>query len=121
MPTLLFIHQYYLKHGIKSSSFEQGLRPFTHHLLELIALSLGLPPSTFAAHHDPDKANFDNFELMHYPPHELSTANESGASFCITPHTDFGAITLLMQSGVEGLEVRPPHYTSATLDFVTEE
>ncbi|KIX93522.1 uncharacterized protein Z520_10700 [Fonsecaea multimorphosa CBS 102226] len=105
-------------------SFQQHVRLFTKQLLELIALALDLPRTTFARYHDPDTENFDNFELMHYPPvtpngSETSTKGPIPA-FRISPHTDWGTLTLLFQTTVGGLEVRPPKYTAPELSLDTE-
>ncbi|KAJ9609785.1 hypothetical protein H2200_006113 [Cladophialophora chaetospira] len=104
-------------------SFQHQVQSFTKQLLQLIALALNLPPTTFARNHDPEKENFDNFELMHYPPVTASSpsASEGIPAFRISPHTDWGTLTLLFQSSVGGLEVRPPHYTSPTPSYSSEQ
>ena len=66
---------------------------------------------------------------MHYPPllkpgpsDEGSEGGEAGsvATFRISPHTDWGTLTLLFQESVGGLEVRPPRYTSPSLSLDNE-
>jgi isopenicillin N synthase-like dioxygenase len=105
-------------------AFQRQVQEFTTQLLELIALALGLPPTTFARNHDPERENFDNFELMHYPPVAAGagagTTPDASPTFRISPHTDWGTLTLLFQSTVGGLEVRPPKYTSPALSLSTE-
>jgi isopenicillin N synthase-like dioxygenase len=79
-----------------------------------MAAALDLPPSTFTSQHSRSRPNFDNFELMHYPP-LASTAFTDEITYRISPHTDWGTITLLFQQSIGGLQVRPPHYTSPDL------
>jgi isopenicillin N synthase-like dioxygenase len=100
-------------------AFQQQVQSFTAELLELIALALDLPKGTFTRYHAPSKENFDNFELMHYPP-VTSSSDTATSAYRISPHTDWGTLTLLFQSSVGGLEVRPPHYTSPAPSFTTE-
>lgn len=103
-------------------AFQQQVQSFAKRLLELVALALDLPGTTFTRYHDAGKGNFDNFELMHYPPvtSPQDTDNASVPKFRISPHTDWGTLTLLFQSTVGGLEVRPPKYTNPTLSLDTE-
>ncbi|ETI27318.1 hypothetical protein G647_09508 [Cladophialophora carrionii CBS 160.54] len=107
-------------------TFQRQVQAFTAQLLELIALALGLPVTTFTRNHDPERENFDNFELMHYPPVAACAGSGAGLTsdaspaYRISPHTDWGTLTLLFQSAVGGLEVRPPKYTSARLSLSTE-
>ncbi|EXJ57917.1 hypothetical protein A1O7_05340 [Cladophialophora yegresii CBS 114405] len=110
--------------------FQRQVQAFTTQLLELVALALGLPATTFTRNHNPERENFDNFELMHYPPVApaggtgvdtgAGAPSEASSTFRISPHTDWGTLTLLFQSAVGGLEVRPPKYTSPTLSLLTE-
>lgn len=117
-------------------SFQRRVRAFAAQLLELITLALDLPRAQFTAKHDPAAENFDNFELMHYVPIPLGGPETGGCGvglttgenenekakasrippprYRISPHTDWGTLTLLFQSSVGGLEVRPPRYTAAT-------
>jgi len=101
-------------------SFQRHVQGFTKRLLELIALALDLPPNQFASQHDPSAENFDNFEIMHYPPVTPAREGQKDNRFRISPHTDWGTLTLLFQQSVGGLEVRPPHYTSPSLDLEGE-
>ncbi|KAK2598033.1 hypothetical protein QQS21_005870 [Conoideocrella luteorostrata] len=69
-------------------------------LMHVIALSLDL-----------DESHFDKFmdglvatmRLLHYPPQPADA--DSKLTRGIGAHTDFGAITLLLQDGVDGLQV----------------
>jgi isopenicillin N synthase-like dioxygenase len=102
------------EHRKQILSFQKSLHSFASRLLELIAVALRLPPSTFTSQHPRSRPNFDNFELMHYPPLSSVLSTEETV-YRISPHTDWGTITLLFQQSVGGLEVRPPHYTSSEL------
>jgi isopenicillin N synthase-like dioxygenase len=54
-------------------------------ILECIARALDLRPSYFSAQHHREMANFDNFEIMHYPKPE----NGDVFTHRISPHTDW--------------------------------
>jgi isopenicillin N synthase-like dioxygenase len=95
-------------------TFQEELHSFALKLLECIAVALHLPLTQLASQHNRALPNFDNFELMHYPPLCPKSA-EQIPSHRISPHTDWGSITLLFQQDIGGLQVRPPHYTSPTL------
>jgi isopenicillin N synthase-like dioxygenase len=94
--------------------FQEELHSFALKLLECIALALDLPQTQFTSQHNRTLPNFDNFELTHYPALSLESVEEM-PSHRISPHTDWGSITLLLQQEVGGLQVRPPHYVSPTL------
>ena len=69
-------------------------------LVPVIARSLDLPPGYFeAAFADPQFT----LRMSHYPPVAVLGENEFGSA----PHTDSSFITLLPQSPVPGLEIRP--------------
>lgn len=59
---------------------------------------------------------------MHYPPVTQPSAQIAGQDikFRISPHTDWGTLTLLFQQSIGGLQVRPPHYTAPELDLDNE-
>jgi isopenicillin N synthase-like dioxygenase len=92
-------------------SFQEELHSFALELLECIATALGLPKTQFASQHNRGRPNFDNFELMHYPALPPQAAEEI-PRHRISPHTDWGSITLLFQQDIGGLQIRPPHYAS---------
>jgi len=85
-------------------------------VLEHMAEALGLSSTYFAAQHHRSMANFDNFEIMHYPKPQMGEV----FGHRISPHTDWGSITLLFQQKIGGLQVRPPSYTSPTLSLDEE-
>jgi isopenicillin N synthase-like dioxygenase len=95
-------------------SFQEELHSFALKLLECLAIALGLPKTQFTSQHNRGLPNFDNFELMHYPALPPQCVQEM-PRHRISPHTDWGSITLLFQQDIGGLQVRPPHYTSPTL------
>jgi len=71
-------------------------------LLAGLALSLDLPWTYFEA---PFTGGMFAVRLLHYPPSARSRAGEEvGAG----AHTDFGAMTILAQDDIGGLEVRLP-------------
>lgn len=73
-------------------------------VLDLIAATLPHGPSVF----DDFKSNGPAapLRLLHYPPAPpKSDSAQSARQFGASAHTDFGAITLLLQDGNEGLEV----------------
>lgn len=68
-------------------------------LLELIALSLGLEAKKFEEFFIKDETSF--VRLNHYPP-----CPYSHLALGVGPHKDPGALTILAQDDVGGLEVR---------------
>lgn len=73
-------------------------------LLEALALSLGLDADYFGRYMDGAVATM---RLLHYPP-QPPDADEK-LTRGIGAHTDFGAITLLLQDEVDGLQVWDQH------------
>lgn len=70
------------------------------HLMELIAVGLGIDPDYFSSRSDEEHINL---RLLHYPPID----NSDGEMFKRSaPHTDFSALTLLTQDSVGGLRVQ---------------
>lgn len=89
--------------------------------MELIAIALELPMDQFTSCHSFEKENFDNLDLMHYPPvYGSQHEDDKFSKYRISPHTDWGSATFLFQQDVSGLEVRPPKYTSPSLSLETE-
>ncbi|MEO5738540.1 MAG: 2OG-Fe(II) oxygenase family protein [Variovorax sp.] len=70
------------------------------YLVQLIAMSLGLPARTLD-HHFARPTTF--LRALHYPPQMCTENGEFGSA----PHTDYGVITLLAQDDSGGLQVRP--------------
>ena len=64
-----------------------------------LALSLGLDKDIFVSLFDPP---FPLLAIWHYPP-----LPGDSDSWGIGPHTDYGALTILLQDEVGGLQVQP--------------
>jgi isopenicillin N synthase-like dioxygenase len=64
-----------------------------------IATDLGLPPAYFADKFDRPMATL---RLLHYPPRDAAPGELAGAG----EHTDYGSLTILLNDGAGGLEVR---------------
>ncbi len=79
--------------------YEAHLRELGRHLVRCIALSLDLPEDYFDAGYERASCSV---RLLHYAPRPAAAPpNQLGAG----AHTDWGAITMLHQDGVGGLEV----------------
>lgn len=70
-------------------------------ILKVIALCLDLPEDHFREFADDAVATM---RLLHYPPTEKGDGEEK-LMRGIGAHTDFGAVTLLLQDEVDGLQV----------------
>jgi len=80
-------------------AYQAALRKLGDHLLTLVALSIDLPESYFVPFYD---MPMPNTRLIKYPPQPQDAQfNQIGAG----AHTDWGAITLLAQDNLGGLEV----------------
>lgn len=83
-------------------AYTAAMRALSERLMRLMALSLGLPASYFD---DSMAEPMLTLRLCFYPPH-LDGA--SGDTFGAGAHTDWGAVTVLAQDSLGGLEVRGP-------------
>jgi isopenicillin N synthase-like dioxygenase len=83
------------------SGYYQLMEGFGARLLPLYARALGLPEDYFDAAFRWPQASL---RLSHYPP-----AQRADNQFGIAPHTDAGFLTILPQSDVMGLHIRPPN------------
>ncbi|KAF2107578.1 hypothetical protein BDV96DRAFT_297086 [Lophiotrema nucula] len=80
-------------------AYHDAVSSLARTLMDMLAHGLNLSPSIFSAFcHEP----VASVRLLHYPPHPTSKdPNLRGAG----AHTDFGAITLLLQDESSGLQV----------------
>jgi isopenicillin N synthase-like dioxygenase len=87
--------------GFRESAiaYYQRLEAFSKSLLPIFATALGLAPDWFDRAFEGAQATL---RLSHYPP-----AEGDPEQFGISPHTDLNFLTVLPQSEVEGLYVRP--------------
>jgi isopenicillin N synthase-like dioxygenase len=94
-----------------TTQYHRAMTALACDLLKVIALGLGLEEDWFA---DFAKEPIATLRLLRYPPQEPD-ADEFARG--IDAHTDFGAITLLLQDSPGGLQVfdKP---TSAWIDVV---
>ena len=80
--------------------YQGEVQKLARHLLGLVARSLDLPIDWFAA---PFQMGSGSIRLLKYPPQPTTAAfNQIGAG----AHTDWGALTVLAQDNIGGLEVR---------------
>ena len=80
----------------------QAMLALSRHLMQLLALSLDLPPDYFdASSHDP----MVTLRMIRYPAHPEGADERT---FGAGAHTDWGAITILAQDAHGGLEVQMP-------------
>ncbi|TKA62996.1 hypothetical protein B0A55_12072 [Friedmanniomyces simplex] len=81
------------------TEYYQHMLRLSHSLLEMLTLGLGHPISVLE-HFTKDPVV--NLKLLHYPKHTSKDSRQFGAG----AHTDFGAITILLQQpGKHGLQV----------------
>lgn len=89
-------------------AYFSAVRDLAERLMNGIALSLDLPEDYFERYKREPVATL---RLLHYPPQRKSAAqNEKGAG----AHSDWGALTLLLQDDVGGLQV----YDNATGSWI---
>jgi isopenicillin N synthase-like dioxygenase len=74
----------------------EQLSALSHRLLSLIARGLSLPQTWFCEHLTADPIVL--FRIFHYPP--------APRRWGVGEHTDYGLLTLVLQDGVAGLEVK---------------
>lgn len=75
-----------------------------HHLLEGVALSLGLEADYFEAHYTAEPTVL--FRIFHYPPTPPSIDGQE--NWGVGEHSDYGLLTLLAQDEHGGLQVKTP-------------
>ena len=75
-----------------------------HHLLEGVALSLGLDAGYFETHYTAEPTVL--FRIFHYPP--TPPATDGGENWGVGEHSDYGLLTLLAQDAHGGLQVKTP-------------
>ena len=78
-------------------------------LMQALAVALDGPEDAFAQAYVRPLARG---QLVHYPPAEAQ--DDEAGRFGVAPHTDFGVLTLLLQDGGGGLQVR--HRSGAWID-----
>lgn len=91
-------------------AYQVAMHLLGNRLLELIAISLGLPEAWFESFFD---VPVQTLRLIKYPPHPHDAAE---SQFGAGAHTDWGGITILAQDAIGGLEVKTVkgHWVDAT-------
>ncbi len=72
-----------------------------HRVMELVSMSLALPPDYFYEHFTKDPLIL--FRIFHYPP---DPDPEHSETWGVGEHTDYGLLTILKQDDCGGLEVK---------------
>ena len=80
----------------------------SHRLLAIFAVAMGEDPSSLARHFGADHTSF--LRLNHYPLGDLLTEDEADevtplGDMALHHHSDSGALTVLLQDDVGGLQV----------------
>ena len=75
-----------------------------HAVMRGVALGLGLRPDWFARALTADPTIL--FRVFHYPP--APNATDDADDWGVREHTDYGLLTILLQDGTGGLQVRSP-------------
>ncbi|KAF2278268.1 thymine dioxygenase [Westerdykella ornata] len=89
----------------KTLTLFHSLQDLTHQVLNALSLSLSLQDPTYLS--TTHKSSLFQLRLLHYPPIPISDL-QSGTKKRITPHSDFGTLTLLLQDSAGGLEIQDP-------------
>lgn len=90
----------------RCDAYTERMCGLAQRIMQLMALALDLPESTFDhAHANP----MVTLRLLRYPPHpEAALGGDDPRLWGAGAHTDWGAVTLLAQDDLGGLEVRMP-------------
>ncbi|WP_225784380.1 isopenicillin N synthase family oxygenase [Xenophilus sp. Marseille-Q4582] len=83
-------------------AYIQAMLALSRRLMQLLALSLALPEDWFDA---TSESPMVTLRMIRYPAHP---ADADERTFGAGAHTDWGAITILAQDGLGGLEVQTP-------------
>lgn len=93
------------------AGFRQAIQDYYRHserlafrLLAAISTNLGMSPGYLSQGFGPDHTSF--LRLNHYPVNPLSTQGAKNGRLGVGPHTDAGALTLLLQDAQPGLQVQ---------------
>jgi isopenicillin N synthase-like dioxygenase len=87
------------------SAFHDAMSLLGNRLIYLAALSLRADPDTLTQHF---RRPTTWLRLLHYPPTDPIEGDDLYGS---APHTDFGALTILAQDDIGGLQVQTPSGT----------
>ena len=90
------------------TDYLEACEALSHRLLGLLCLGLGLPRDAVTPHFGPSHSSFAR--LNHYPLEDLLAAREAAevtalGDMALHHHTDAGALTVLLQDEVGGLQV----------------
>ncbi|MEQ9464588.1 MAG: 2OG-Fe(II) oxygenase family protein [Haliea sp.] len=87
-------------------AFADACHALALELVELLCEGLALAPASLAAHFVPGHSSF--LRLNHYPTEDLPLPADAPppSPFGISHHTDAGALTVLLQDQVPGLQVQ---------------
>jgi isopenicillin N synthase-like dioxygenase len=75
-----------------------------HALMRGVALALGLPADWFARDLTSDPTIL--FRIFHYPATAVAPTPKATGAWGVREHTDYGLLTILLQDGTGGLQVR---------------